>query len=137
MDYKKEVFDGVNGIDILLCGDTLTRVCHGLAHSSGWWTDLKTGEDLREHDNEMEKLMLVVTEVAEAAEGYRKDLADDKIPHRKMVEVELADAVIRIFDLAGAKGYDIGGAIAEKLVFNSTREDHKLENRKKEGGKRL
>lgn len=137
MDYKKEIFDGVNGIDILLCGDTLTRVCHGLAHNSGWWTDLKTGEDLRDSNNEMEKLMLIVTEVAEAAEGYRKDLADDKIPHRKMVEVELADAVIRIFDLAGAKGYDIGGAIAEKLVFNSTREDHKLENRKKEGGKRL
>lgn len=25
---------------------------------------------------------------------------DDKLPHRPMIEVELADAVIRIFDMA-------------------------------------
>ncbi len=39
-------------------------------------------------------------------EGERKDLMDDKLPHRKMAEVELADALIRIFDYAGAYGYD-------------------------------
>ena len=38
-----------------------------------------------------------------------------------MVEVELADAVIRIADLAGALGLDLGGAIAEKLEYNRNR----------------
>ncbi len=79
--------------------------------------------------------MLIVSEVAEAMEGHRKDLMDDKLPHRKMIEVELADAVIRIFDLAGAMSMDMGGAIAEKMKFNATRADHKLENRKAAGGK--
>jgi hypothetical protein len=68
-------------------------------------------------------------------EGFRKGLMDDKLTHRPMLEVELADAVIRIFDLAGGIGLDVAGAIAEKLLVNATREDHKLENRVKAGGK--
>jgi hypothetical protein len=44
--------------------------------------------------------------------------------------------VIRIADLAGALGLDLGGAIAEKLEFNATRPDHKPENRKLENGKK-
>jgi len=60
---------------------------------------------------------------------------DDKLPHRTMLEVELADAVIRISDLAGALKLDLGGAIAEKLKFNATRPDHKPENRQAIGGK--
>ncbi len=69
-------------------------------------------------------------------EGHRKGLADDKLPHRLMVEVELADAVIRIADLAGALGLDLGGAIAEKLEYNRNRPDHKPENRNADGGKK-
>jgi hypothetical protein len=68
-------------------------------------------------------------------EGHRKNLMDDKLPHRKMQEVEIADAAIRIFDLAGAMGYDLGAAIVEKLSFNAQRADHKIENRLKPGGK--
>lgn len=68
-------------------------------------------------------------------DGHRKNLMDDKLPHRKMLEVELADAVIRIFDLAGAMNLDVAGAIAEKIAFNTHRPDHKPENREKEGGK--
>lgn len=52
-----------------------------------------------------------------------------------MREVELADALIRIFDLAGAYGMDIGAAVAEKMEFNAVRDDHKIENREKAGGK--
>jgi len=84
-----------------------------------------------------EKLMLVVSEVSEAMEGHRKNLMDDKLPHRKMVEVELADAVIRIADLAGALGLDLGGAIQEKMDYNAVRPDHKPENRLKPGGKQF
>ena len=81
--------------------------------------------------------MLVVSEVAEAMEGYRKNLMDDKLPHRSMVEVELADVIIRVFDLAGAMKLDLGGAIEEKLNFNKIRPDHKIENRLKDNGKKF
>lgn len=81
------------------------------------------------------KLMLMVSEIAEAMEGDRKDLMDDPLPHRKMTEVELGDAVIRILDAAGRKGYDVAGAIAEKHDYNRTRADHQMANRTKEHGK--
>lgn len=69
-------------------------------------------------------------------EGHRKGLQDDKLPHRSMFEVELADVLIRLFDLAGAYNLDLGGAMEEKIAFNKQREDHKLENRMKSGGKK-
>lgn len=102
---------------------------------AGWWTDLETGE--RKQRNKGELLMLIVTEIAEAMEGERKDLLDDKLPHRKNAEVELADAFIRILDYCGGFGYDLAGAMQDKLEFNRTREDHKIENRRKEGGKKV
>jgi NTP pyrophosphatase (non-canonical NTP hydrolase) len=70
-------------------------------------------------------------------EGERKNLMDDKLPHRKMAEVELADALIRIFDYAGAHGYDLQGAYTEKMAFNAVREDHTHEARKIAGGKQF
>ena len=106
--------------------------------AAGWWTDLSTGK-IKEKNNVTEilaKLALVHSEVSEALEGVRKDLMDDKLPHRKMAEVELADAVIRILDLCGHEGYDLAGAMQEKLLYNAQRPDHKMENRLKDGGKK-
>jgi hypothetical protein len=114
----------------------LVDECHGLAADCGWWTDLETGESLKGKKNVGELLCLVHSEVSEAMEGHRKGLMDDKLPHRKMVEVELADALIRIADMAGGMGYDIAGAVAEKLEYNASRADHKLSNRKKSDGKK-
>jgi len=113
----------------------LQSICHGAALKAGWWADLKTGEDLRGKRNFAEMLMLCVSELAEAMEGDRKNLMDDKLPHRPMSEVELADCMIRILDLAGGYQLDIAGAMAEKLAYNAKRADHKLENRKLDGGK--
>ena len=113
----------------------LTNACHSRAYNAGWWHDLNTGERLNRNVPEM--LCLIHSEISEALEGYRKDQMDDKLPHRKMIEVELADAAIRIFDLAGGLGLDIGGAMAEKMEFNANRKDHKIENRKAEGGKKI
>lgn len=120
----------------------LMQVCHEASASAGWWDH--QGQDLRTHLLEStrfgralaaEKLCLVHSEISEAMEGLRKNLPDDKLPHRRMMEVELADALIRILDLAGAMNMDIGGAMAEKLAFNRTRADHKPENRAAAGGK--
>lgn len=121
----------------------MQRIIHGLNKHAGWWQDSDTGEDVRTWPKKfqmlwvMTKLMLVVTEVAEAAEGQRKSLMDDKLPHRAMIEVELADAVIRVFDLAGGLGLDLAGAIMEKLAYNSVREDHTREHRAGEHGKKV
>jgi hypothetical protein len=128
---------------------------------------------------------------------------DDHLPHRKMGEVELADALLRIFDLAGrygweyefaigmekhlfpnmnsvagmhlscnlvlcdiamcihfnneinfqsyhyskfvntvlavgaSQGYDVMGALADKLEYNKHRLDHKPESRAQEHGKKF
>lgn len=133
----------------------LTNVCHQASFNAGWWKNTATGGDLvtmlrepKPYDyiaepNEKllagalvaQKLCLIHSEISEAMEGHRKGLMDDKLTHRKMIEVELADAMIRIADLAGALGLDLGGAVAEKLAFNAQRPDHKLSNRTAEGGK--
>lgn len=121
----------------------MCRMIHGLNRHAGWWEDSETGEDVMTWPPKfrmlwvMSKLLLCVTELAEATEGARKDLMDDKLPHRKMIEVELADAVIREFDLAGGLGLDLAGAIMEKLAYNSVREDHTREHRAGEHGKKV
>lgn len=106
--------------------------------SAGWWTDLSTGL-LRQPGNielALSKAALVHSEVSEMVEGIRKGLMDDHLKHRPMGEVEAADAFIRLMDLAGYMGWDVGGAIQEKLEYNKQRADHKIENRMKEGGKK-
>lgn len=101
-----------------------------------WYRDPSTGE-LLQPLNVGERFMLMVTELAEGFEGVRKDLMDDHLPHRKMVEVELADAIIRILDFAGDKGMDVGGAIVEKLLYNRKRADHSNAARVAPGGKKF
>lgn len=113
----------------------LQDACHGAALRAGWWNDLASGEDLRGKRNVGELIALCHSELSEALEGHRKRLADDKLPHRPMLEVELADAVIRILDMAGGYNLDVAGAIAEKLAYNASRADHQPENRRAEGGK--
>lgn len=128
---------------IINAGYELLRQCHGLAVKSGWWTDMKTGKDLRSavgeepKRNVPEQLCLIHSEISEAMEGYRKDLMDDHLPDRPMIEVELADALIRIMDLSGGLGLDIAGAVADKLEYNASRHDHRLEHRMTANGKKF
>lgn len=155
----------------------------------GWWDDPNRCI--------LTCMQLISTEIAEATEGERKNLMDDHLPHRRMGEVELADALIRTLDLAGRfdievsvsdvgfsshysigahhaamnkylgrsidwyekmnnvdkwnlcalvsyilktgehMGYDILGAMEEKLEYNRHRLDHKRETRATENGKKF
>ena len=130
---------------IITAGRDLQFFCHGQARENGWWTNLTTGETqtstgypkINPTKNVGELLCLVHSEISEAMEGHRKLLMDDKLPNRTMLEVELADAVIRIFDMSGGLGLDVAGAIAEKLIYNASRADHKVENRQAVGGKKF
>ncbi|AWY02846.1 hypothetical protein [Alteromonas phage JH01] len=79
----------------------------------GWW-------DNRDKWTHLTKLMLTVSEVSEAMEGDRKDLMDDKLPHRKMLEVELADALIRTVDLMGHNNANIVSDL-HQIVAHSRR----------------
>ncbi|MFA5897913.1 MAG: hypothetical protein WC829_02250 [Hyphomicrobium sp.] len=107
------------------------NLCH--AANMKWWQD-ETGKPLERNKGEL--LCLIHSEISEAMEGERKGLRDDKLPHRWMAEVELVDAMIRIFDYAAAFGYDLQGAFEEKMAFNAVREDHKHEARSIAGGKK-
>jgi NTP pyrophosphatase (non-canonical NTP hydrolase) len=108
--------------------------CHRASVDAGWYTDPETGA--RKDRNLGEMIALMHSELSEAMEGERKNLMDDHLPHRKMAEVELADALIRIFDYAGYRGFDLGAAVIEKMAYNAHRDDHKPEARAATGGKK-
>lgn len=100
-----------------------------------WWVDLETGEPKSRNVGEM--LMLVVTEVAEGMEGWRKNRQDDHLPQHPMLTVELADAIIRMLDIAGGLKLDLAQAFLDKTLYNLTRQDHTLEARRAPGGKKV
>ena len=111
----------------------LVTAAYTASKEAGWYSDRTTGEPLQR--NKAEMICLMHSELSEAMEGERKNLMDDHLPHRPMAEVELADVLIRIGDYCGLHGYDLEGAVIEKMAYNRTRADHQLSNRAKEGGK--
>lgn len=85
----------------------------------------------------IQKLALIHSEISESLEGLRKDLKDDHLPEYDMFVVELADALIRILDLAGAFNIPIGNIMMEKWEYNTKRVDHTREHRSGTNGKKF
>jgi hypothetical protein len=131
LDYSQRVLiNAYKGVTYM------QALCYALSSRSGWWKR-PDGRPIDPFNSETYgmKIALIHSEVTEALEGDRRDAMDKHLPHRRMDEVELADAVIRIFDLADARRMDLAGAIIEKLAYNQARADHQLSNRAQPGGK--
>ena len=76
---------------------------------------------LPERRNTGELIALMHSELSEALEAHRKDKQDDHLPQYKGLHVELADALIRILDFAGAHDIRIGEIVKAKLAYNANR----------------
>lgn len=83
----------------------MSKEIHEHNKKVGWWS--------KEQDCVFLKIQLASTEIAEATEGERKDLFDDKLPHRKMGEVELADCLIRLLDIGGRCEFQISNSFQQ------------------------
>lgn len=75
----------------------IAQACHTASASGGWWSE----EALADQDLYWKKVALIHSEIAEATEGARKGIQDDKLPQFTMFEAELADTIIRVCDLLG------------------------------------
>lgn len=103
--------------------DVASKV-HRLARDKGWWEGAK---DALNPQLILTKLMLVTTELAEAAELVRvKEFnaltsGSDGVSKPEGLGIELADAIIRLLDLAEWLGFDIGNLIDIKHNYNEGR----------------
>lgn len=73
-------------------------------------------------DDTLVRLCLIHTEVSEAAQEVKRHWAGQ--PNGAQLDAfaeELADVAIRLFDLAGCTGVDLGEAISRKMVRNMGR----------------
>jgi len=87
---------------------------HMVAIDHGWWG---------KNPNIPEKLALINSEVSEALEDYREDNMELSYDGEKPVGfgIELADAAIRILDLAEYLNISIDDMIRIKNNYNKTR----------------
>lgn len=84
-----------------------------IAKSKGWYDDPVSVDRC---------LNLIHGEVAEITEALRMGNPDDaKCPGHSEAEVEVADVIIRIMDLANRMNWDITSAIFSKMEYNKTR----------------
>lgn len=87
---------------------------HQNAKNKGFWENDR---------NDGEMIALIHSELSEALEALRHgNPHDDKIPQFSGVEAELGDVVIRIFDMAAARGWRVAEAVVAKMAYNPTRE---------------
>lgn len=101
--------------------DALQVQLHAQVRSKGFWDHATNNPSIIQ-----EKLMLIVGELGEASEELRKDgdvnytyYREDGKPEG--FQFELADALIRLLDLAEWCGISMADAVEKKDAYNRTR----------------
>ena len=111
-DDVQDLKDHFNA-DLMRVFKRMQRGVHQNARAHGWWEEQREDGTL---------IALIMSEAAEALEALRKGNGpDEHCPQFSGAEVELADVVIRIMDMAEARGWDVAGAIVAKHEFNKSR----------------
>lgn len=120
LDMKKTTTQSSNPIPRIVTDDAFTRSLnlfgesvHQMAKEKGWW-------DGERNDGEL--IALMHSELSEALEFLRHgNPASDHIPNFSGAEEEMADCIIRILDMAAARGWRVGEALIAKREFNAGR----------------
>lgn len=110
-------------------GYDLQSACEQLQMAGWYWLSLS-------HSEWAIGITKIHMFVSQAMEGERKSANDNDFPMRLSAEVSLAKALLLIAGYCEIYGYDLVGAIEEKLAYNQQRQDHTYEARAQANGKK-
>jgi NTP pyrophosphatase (non-canonical NTP hydrolase) len=106
--------------ELMTALDNLVHVAHENSRAHGFWDP---GEGSATF---VERIALVISECAEVIEEVRENRPVTEIRVREDgkplgIPTELADILIRVLDIAGGYGIEIGDAVAMKMRYNAGR----------------
>lgn len=88
-------------------------IVHDNARSKGWWEEDRSDGEL---------IALIHSELSELLEALREgNPRSAKCPSLSAAEEEAADVMIRLMDMAQARGWSLQHAVAAKAQYNTTR----------------
>lgn len=142
-EKRVEIMEAIRGLEDeeilalwgLLTDHHVAPMIHRENVERGWWKDLQEAGPMEPKTAAAFKVAtlytkaaLIASEVFEGGEALRHGLPpDDHLPEFGNLEVELADAVVRVLDLSSYLVRDesakvgVGGALVAKVRYNRTR----------------